>query len=232
MSQGKVYAAILAGGHGSRMGAAAGKPKQFLEIGGRPILALTLDAFMDSGLFEEILVVTPKEWIDYTVDCLKGARVRVIEGGADRSESLMNAIRYLEKGGLVQEDSILVSHDAVRPFIDQRILKENVEQAKACGACATLIPATDTIAVSTDGRFLDEVPERKTMYHMQTPQSFNIRLYEACFEALTEAEKASLTDASRVFLLRGRPVSMVEGRRENIKITYPQDLEFASKIIL
>lgn len=222
---------MLAGGQGTRMGTEL--PKQFLLLDGEPILIRTLRPFLACGQIRKIYVVTPADWIRYTKERIQEAfpkeeRLEVIEGGADRSESLMQAIRALEREGILKEDPILITHDAVRPFVTEAMLLDNIRVCEAEGACVTLIPATDTIVTSRDGRFVDTVPDRNTMYQMQTPQTFKARTFKRCYEALGPEERRIVTDASRVLLSGGVPVAMVEGRRNNIKITFPEDLPAGS----
>lgn len=228
-----IFASILAGGSGSRMGSTE-KPKQFLQLGGKPILIHTIEKFMLNSSFDEVIVLTPKNWISHTEYLIErhipGEKVTVIESGELRIDTVRKAIDYINEN-YDCKDNILVTHDAVRPFVTHRIIEENIEAARKHGACNTIIPATDTIVRSVDGDFVEDIPDRSEMYQGQTPQSFNLDILEELLERLTEEERESLTDACKVFTLNDVPVAIVEGEVSNIKITYPYDLKVANFIL-
>ena len=143
----------------------------------------------------------------------------------------MCAIDFVETNYGLDDDTILLTHDAVRPFVTHRIINDNIEAVRKHGACDTVWGATDTIVESVDGEFISNIPERKNMYQGQTPQSFKAkRLKEIC-NSLTEAEKEILTDACKIYTLKGEPVSLVKGEVFNIKITYPYDLKMAGILL-
>ena len=143
----------------------------------------------------------------------------------------MNAVQYIEDAGCLTEDTIIVTHDSVRPFVTYRIIEENIRYAKECGACDTVIPASDTIVESRDGSFISNIPERKMMYQGQTPQSFKAKKLREIYKSLTEEERGILTDACKIYVLKNEPVHLVEGDVSNIKITYPHDLRVAEAIL-
>lgn len=213
----------------------ADKPKQFLHIGEKPIIVHTVEKFALYRDFEKVIVLTPEDWIEYTKDVLEkylGSmdNVVVIQGGAVRNETIMNAVRYIEENyGL--DDAIIVTHDAVRPFVTYRIIEENIAAAKEFGACDTVIPATDTIVESADGLALSSIPDRSKLYQGQTPQSFNAAELKKTYEALTEEEKEILTDACKIYVIKGKPVHIVKGEPFNIKVTYPYDLTVAETLM-
>lgn len=233
--QNQIYGVILAGGQGTRMGN-SDKPKQFLEVGGRPILIHTVEKFVVTPDFHQVIVLAPKQWLAYTKDIIKKyikhhERIVVIEGGNTRNETIMNAIQYIENSGCLTENTIIVTHDSVRPFVTYRIIEENIRYAEECGACDTVIPASDTIVESRDGNFISNIPERKMMYQGQTPQSFKAKRLREIYESLTEKEREILTDACKIYVLKNEPVHLVEGDVSNIKITYPHDLRVAEAIL-
>lgn len=228
-----VIAALLAGGSGSRMGGTL--PKQFLNIGGTPVLIHSLRAFTQSGLVDACVISVPAAYLALTRSLVQAEStgsclVSVIEGGATRSGTLLKVLEHLEENGLLQ-NSVLLTHDAVRPFVSNRMIADNIAAAKAFGACNTCVPATDTIFLSTDGKVIDSVPDRSTVFHAQTPQSFSgEELYALC-KALPPAEFDRMTDGCSVYARFGKPVALVEGDRDNIKITYPEDLARAEEIL-
>ena len=235
MNNETIFAAILAGGVGTRMQSAE-KPKQFLEVGGKPIIIHTIEKFISIENFTKILVLTPEDWVDYTRDLIENymgtdSGVLVLPGGSDRNETLMCALAYIEEHYKVDADTILVTHDAVRPFVTERIIRENMEAAGRYGACGTAIPATDTIVQSRDGKYMHSIPDRSCMYQQQTPQSFRVTLLKETYALLNEEERKSLTDACKILVLKGVPVYMVMGDSCNIKITYPEDLLLSEVLV-
>ena len=112
-----IYGVILAGGQGTRMGN-MDKPKQFLEIGGRPVIIHTIEKFIVNPSFEKIIILAPKQWLAYTRDIIRRYireydRTAVIEGGNTRNETIMNSIRYIEEQGKLTDDTMIVTHDSV-----------------------------------------------------------------------------------------------------------------------
>ncbi len=236
MSDAKIYGVVLAGGMGSRMGT-QDKPKQYLQVGNKPILIHTLEKFYIESEFEKVIVLCPKEWIAHTKNLVKkylgddGQRVVVISGGDTRNETIMNAIAFIDSEGNLDEQTIIVTHDSVRPFVTKRIIDENIKYAKEFGACDTAMPATDTIVISEDNNVISEIPERKKMYQGQTPQTFQAMKLKELYMSLTDEEKSILTDAAKIFVMKGERVHIVEGEVYNIKITYPYDLRVAEALI-
>ena len=230
-----VFAAILAGGVGSRMGN-SNTPKQYIELGSKPILVHTVEKFFVNDRIDEIIVLCPKPWIAHTRSLIakfipEGKKISVIQGGESRNGTLENAIAFIEENYETDENTVLVTHDAVRPFLTHRMIEENVDAALEYGACDTVIPATDTIVESINGTVISSIPDRKMMYQGQTPQSFRLKELERVLSSLTEEEKAILTDACKIFSIKNRDVFMVSGEVFNIKITYPYDLKVAQTLL-
>ena len=210
-----IYAGILAGGIGSRMGNVP-LPKQFLDIDNKPILIHTIEKFILVSEFNEIIIATPAQWI---------------AGGTDRNETIMNIIDYIRNVNGINNDDVIVTHDAVRPFLTQRIIKENIEVAEKYGAVDTVIEAIDTIVMSKDKQNIHSIPVRNEMYQGQTPQSFNIKLLQDSYRALSSEQKEILSDACKIIVESGHAVKLVRGELYNIKVTTPYDLKVANAII-
>ena len=235
MEKTNVFGVVLAGGIGSRMGNVE-KPKQFMEVGKKPIIIHTIEKFVVQPQFERVIVLSPKAWLNYTKDVIRKYisekdKIDVIEGGATRNDTIMNAISHIEKLYGMDEETIIVTHDSVRPFVTHRMIEENIRYAKETGACDTVIPATDTIVESADHEVISNIPDRSRMYQGQTPQSFKAWKLRSVFEALTSEEKQILTDACKILVLKGEKVHLVQGEVSNIKITYPHDLRVAEAIL-
>jgi len=231
-----IFAAILAGGTGSRMGN-VDKPKQFLLLGNKPIIIHTIEKFQINDKFEKIIVLTPKKWVTYTEDIVNkyipdSDNIVVTEGGELRNDTIMKGIEYIEENyNDLDEDAIIVTHDSVRPFLTHRIIEENIKYAKEYGACDTVIPSTDTIVESKDGKIISSIPNRNFMYQGQTPQSFKIKTTKELYNSLSNEEKEILTDAAKIFTVKGKDVYLVDGEVTNIKITYNYDLKLANSIL-
>lgn len=230
-----IFAAILAGGVGSRMGN-SDVPKQFLNLGDKPILIHTIEKFIINSKFDKILVLTPNNFINSTIDLIKNIegetdKIIVLEGGETRNDTIRNAISYIKSNFSIDDNSIIVTHDSVRPFVSHRIIEDNIKMASEYGACDTVIPATDTIVESVDGDTISSIPLRGHYYQGQTPQSFRINKLDSLYNNLSKEEIDSLTDAAKIFTLNNEDVFLVEGDVTNIKITYPYDLKLANTIL-
>lgn len=230
-----IFAAILAGGIGSRMGE-TDTPKQFLTLGDKPVIVHTIEKFAINSKFDKIIVLSPKNFINYTNDLIKeyfgdNNNIVVLEGGKTRNDTLINAIEYINDNFDIDDDSIIVTHDSVRPFVTHRIIEDNIKAAKEFGACDTVVPATDTIVESVDSKLIKNIPIRDNYYQGQTPQSFKINKLSELVNSLSESESNILTDACKIFVLKNEEVYLVDGEITNIKITYPYDLKLANTIL-
>ncbi|AVK63042.1 2-C-methyl-D-erythritol 4-phosphate cytidylyltransferase [Lactobacillus sp. CBA3606] len=228
-----IYAQILAGGKGTRMGNVP-MPKQFLSLADKPILIHTIEKFVLESRFDAILVVCPADWLSHTQDLVSkyvhDERVHVVTGGSERNETLMKGISYIRENYGSHDDDVVVTHDAVRPFITQRIINDNIEAVLKNPAVDTVVPAIDTIVQGTENQ-IEDIPVRSTMYQGQTPQSFNIKTLVDSYEALSAAQKETLSDSCKICLLAGQPVTMVRGENFNFKITTPYDLRVATALV-
>ncbi|WP_407453507.1 2-C-methyl-D-erythritol 4-phosphate cytidylyltransferase [Methanobrevibacter sp.] len=230
-----IFAAILAGGMGLRMGG-TDTPKQFLTLGEKPVIVHTIEKFVINDKIDKIIVLTPQNYINHTNHLIEKYipdkdDIIVIEGGETRNDTIMNSISYINKHYGIDDDSIIITHDSVRPFVTHRIIEDNIQAAKKYGACDTVIPATDTIVESINGETIESIPVRDYYYQGQTPQSFKIKKLFNLIYSLTEEESNILTDACKIFTLKDEDVHLVEGEVTNIKITYPYDLKLANTIL-
>lgn len=230
-----IYAEILAGGIGTRMGN-TDMPKQFLMLGNKPIIIHTIEQFLLVPEIAKILVGCPKDWMGYLSDLIAkyiggNDKIVIIEGGKDRNGTIMNGCSYIEETFGLNKDDIIITHDAVRPFIDYRIIEDNIKAAQKFDAVDTIIPATDTIVESLDGKVLTNVPVRDYLYQGQTPQTFNIKKLVSTYNDLTDEEKKILTDACKMFVIKNKKVGFVHGETYNIKITSMYDLKLANAIL-
>lgn len=219
-------AVLLMGGIGTRFGSE--KPKQFHKLSGKPIYVHTMEKFLETPYFAEMILVVPSEWMDEVdLSSLSAAfPIRCIAGGATRQES-----SYL---GLLACDStteFVVIHDAVRPFVSKKILLENLLQVQVHHAVDTCIPSTDTLVYSPDGEEIQQIPQRREFQRGQTPQSFS---YPLILQAHAWARKQKLensTDDCSLVLHLGHPVHIVQGEEKNLKITTELDLFLAEQLL-
>lgn len=231
-----IFGAILAGGVGSRMHM-ADMPKQFLPLGDKPIIIHTLEKFLMCARFECIYVGVHADWVNYLTDLVQKhvpsavSRVRVVAGGSDRNETILNVINAIEADFGESDDHIIVTHDSVRPFVTLRMIEENIACAQQYGAVDTVTPAVDTIVTSLDGQVIADIPNRAQMYQGQTPQSFRMSLLKNLYRSLTDEEKKTLTDACKICVVRSHPVHLVEGSYTNLKITTPGDYKIAQAMV-
>lgn len=225
-----IFAGVLAGGTGSRMGNYT-IPKQFLLINERPIIAHVIDKFIVHSDIEIVIAGVNPDWYQYMLDIKEKYykdvdKLVIVPGGSDRN-STINAIIDKTKELSGSPDDILVTHDAVRPFVTLKMISENIDAAKKYGICDTVIPATDTIVYSSNNEYITDIPLRNHTYQGQTPQSFNVKLFEEVYSSMSEEELKIVTDACKMFMLRGHKVYLVEGSVSNMKITYPYDYKIA-----
>lgn len=234
-----IFGAILAGGVGSRMNIES-MPKQYLPLAGKPVFLHTLEKFLVCDEFDAIYIGTHPDWVDFTCDMVRpyqeggvgaGASIHVVCGGSDRSGTILNILDAIEGDYGSDEESIIVTHDSVRPFVRVSTIKANIEAAQHYGACDTVIPATDTIVTSAGGETIDSIPPRGEMYQGQTPQSFNVALLRRLYASLTPDEMATLTDACKVLVIKGEPVRLVPGDVTNIKLTTIMDYRIAQAMV-
>lgn len=230
-----IYAEILAGGKGTRMGNTE-MPKQFLMLGNKPIFIHTIEQFILNRRIEKVLICCPEQWMAYTRDTIKkyiadSSKVVVVSGGASRNDTILNGIAYIEENFGLNDDDIILTHDAVRPFLTQRIIDDNIDGAIKYGAVDTVVEAFDTIVHSVDGKIITDIPVRSEMYQGQTPQSFNIKLLLEFFASLTDDEKEILTDACKALVIKGTDVHLVRGEVYNMKITTQHDLKVANGLV-
>lgn len=214
---------LPAAGSGSRLNREV--PKPYLEIAGRTILEHTLRRFLQlEGLARVIVAASPgrmkqaRAILDHT---LPGSLAStVVEGGDERQHSIWNAL------GQAGEAELVLVHDAVRPFVTAEQIASCCEVAAGCGGAVLGVPAKDTIKRTGDGDRIVETPSRRELWQAQTPQVFRRELLIRAYEKARREDFVGTDDASLVERAGGE-VCMVEGSRDNFKITYPLDLKLA-----
>lgn len=224
----RTTAVIVAAGKGVRMGKTIGK--QFLPLGGRPILTHTLSVFDKSEMIDQIILVISSGDKDYcqTEILAKmnfGTPLSLAIGGRTRQESVCSGLAYVRG-----KESIVVIHDGVRPFVHPRHIVATVEKARETGACILGLPVTDTLKHLDGDHCILSTLERTTVWIAQTPQVFRFSTIWQAHQAARKAGYIGTDDAQLVERL-GLPVTVVPGSRSNIKITTPEDLKLAEAVL-
>ena len=219
---------ILAAGQGSRMNADINK--QYLDLGGRPILAHTLQIFDESPVIDEIIMVIHRDEEELLTQRILnpyGYRkiFKIVHGGNERQESVRNGLMEVS-----DHTRIVLIHDGARPFITKDLIRRCVEGTEAFGAISVGVPMKETIKIITEEQFVDYTPERNNVWITQTPQAFKTEIIKKAHELAID-EKLVGTDDAMLVEKMGIRVKMVEGDYTNLKITTPEDL-IAAKALL
>lgn len=222
----KVSAIILAGGKGKRM--KANISKQFIMLKDKPILYYTLDRFIKNPNVDNIVLVLPKDEIEY---CKKNIIEKynlkidfIVEGGAERQDSVYNGLKALE------DTDIVLIHDGARPFVSNKIIEEGIQKAIEFGGAAPGVMPKDTIKIKDSNSFSKETLDRSTLVAIQTPQVFKFSEIIKCHEKIKK-DNITVTDDTMVYEMYGNKVYLYDGDYENIKITTPEDLLLGEKIL-
>ena len=219
------YIIIVAGGKGLRMGGDI--PKQFLPIKGKPVLMRTIERFHECSPQLRVILVLPREQQDYWHTLCRdhsfGIDHTVVDGGDTRFGSCQNGLAAIPD----DEEGIVGIHDGVRPFVSADTVERCFARARQCGAAIPVLPVTDSLRrVSGDGKSSHGV-NRSEYRAVQTPQAFSIQVLK---KAYRQPYQDFFTDDASVVEAMGVKVDMVEGNRENIKLTTPFDLKIAETL--
>lgn len=205
-------------------------PKQFLSIGGQPLIVHSLRTLQASSVIDAIVLAVPQADITYCQSEIVEAHhftkvIRVVAGGQERQDSVRHALAVVD-----DQVEIVVVHDAVRPFLTEQMLEEVVAAARANGAAIVALPVRDTVKQVGAGHVIERTVDRRPLWLAQTPQAFKrVWLQEAHQKA--EGEGMASTDDAFLIEWMGRPVMVVEGSGENIKVTRPEDMIIGEAIL-
>lgn len=225
-------ALILASGQGSRIKTSK-IPKQFIEINNKPIVGHTIDKFIINNNIDCVVVTCHPEWMDYLkkylIDNFPNNQYHIIEGGKERNDSIANAIKYITKNISNNNNDVIITHDAVRMFVSDRIINDNISLAKKYKAIDTAIPCVDTIVSSINHKTIHHIPKRNELYHGQTPQTFHLELLKTLY---LKNNIENTTDICSLLLEKTKEkIAIVIGEYENFKITTDFDLDYAIKMV-
>lgn len=222
----QVDALIFAGGVGRRMGGSS-RPKQFLELGGRPIIDYTIARFARHPQVDFIIVVCLKSWIDYLERFLAKQHypipIEIVPGGNTGQESIYNGLRYLHKRHQENEDTVVLVHDGVRPLIDEKTITDCIESACNRGPTATIAPSTETIIACNEDGTVAHVLDRSRCGLARAPQGFKLEELYTAHVRSREDNRGDFIDSVSMMAYYGYPIYTVEGPAENIKVTTPMD---------
>lgn len=232
MEKSRCTAIVLAAGQGRRMNSKI--QKQFLMLGGYPVLWYSLNCFQNSPLIERVILVTGESELSYCkkeiVEKFGFDKVSaVIPGGKERYDSVYAGLCACEN-----TDYVFI-HDGARPFVTEKILERGLAAARETGASVAGMPSKDTIKLANADGFVKETPERASVWTVQTPQIFSYALIRRAHDSIRTKDMSKITDDAMVVEQEtGANVRLFEGSYENIKITTPEDLavaeSFAKKV--
>ena len=225
-------AIIFAGGVGVRMNSKE-KPKQFLQLHGKPIIIYTLEVFEHHPHIDGIIVACVPEWIMYLQKLLIKFHIKkvsaIVPGGETGQMSIFNGLVAAEK--LFPDDSVVLIHDGVRPLINEQIITDNIEQVTKCGSAITTAPTIETFVLVNEDMAVVSIPERRLSKLAKAPQSF---VLNDIIKVHRKAQQDGITnsiDSCTLMSMYNKPLTLVEGPIENIKITTPADYYFFKAIV-
>ncbi len=222
-----IYAIILCAGSGARLG--ADTPKCFVEINEKPMFFYSVRLMANNSMIDNIVLTCPAGWKKSTENLIAGwgfNNIVVIEGGKSRQESVFLALKTLP-----ENTSYIVIHDGARPCASNDLLSLVLYNAIEHSACVPVIPATDTIKILDDNKYVLKTLDRASLVMAQTPQAFNFNILLAAHIHAAENDFIA-TDDSSILEHYGRKTFAVDGSIANIKITHPQDIILAKRLLL
>jgi 2-C-methyl-D-erythritol 4-phosphate cytidylyltransferase len=228
MKEKRIGAIIVAAGKGERMKSRL--PKQFVSLANKPVFIYSLEKFQHAAEIDDIILVVPQDYIEHTKHVLQEfffSKVhKIVAGGIKRQDSVYNGLKALD----INKYEIFIIHDAVRPFVEESIISQVIDQAKKKGAAIAAISAVDTIKeITANGRIVKTL-ERNKLVQVQTPQAFQTEILLKAFQ-LARREGFYGTDEAALVERLGNPVYIVESSPNNIKITTENDLRLAKAIV-
>lgn len=228
----RLHALVVAGGSGARFGTEV--PKQFLLLGGRPILAHTLDRFLQFDNMLQLTLVLPAAHLDYWaekqrtyLDAASIGRIALVAGGSSRTESVWNGLQAISAECPANQDRALVAvQDAVRPFTNPEMVATAYQSAAKYGSGVACVPSKSSLRRKTEGG--SEAVDRAAYFAVQTPQTFRL---DWLLKAYSELREGSFTDDASLLEAAGYAIHLVDGAYDNLKVTTPEDLQLAEILL-
>jgi 2-C-methyl-D-erythritol 4-phosphate cytidylyltransferase len=221
------FAVLLAGGKGERI-TGAEVPKQFIKIGGQPLLAYALKAMGNCADIDVICVVTFPEKYNEISEFAANFKQNLLfaEPGKSRQHSVLSGLEAIEKNFAVSGGDCAVVHDSARPFVSADDFYGCINAAKGFDGATPVISPSDTIYISENGETITEILSRDKLFAGQTPECYNFEKYTAAFRRLSEDEILKIRGGSELAFLSGMNIHLYPGNPNNLKITTDRDLEF------
>lgn len=220
------YALIFAGGVGSRMNSKA-RPKQFLEIHGKPIIIHTIEHFEFHPEIDAICVVIVKEWLDYTKKIIKKynlSKVKwIVPGGNSALASQYNGLEVIRNESIYNAEDVVLIHDGVRPLINEKVISDCITDVGAYGSAVTVAPAIETIIRTENDNIIKDTFPRSECQLARAPQAFRLGDIISVHDRARNEENYSFVDSTSMMIHYGYKIHTVEGPSENIKVTNPAD---------
>ena len=229
-----IYGLVIAGGLDQIE--SGGIPKQFLKIRHKAIVSYTVDAFLNHQSVDKVVVMVPEEWMEYTRDLFmqdfgESDSILIAKAGGSKVDTIIKGVEFIRESLPCDEETIVVSHEGIRPFVSQEIIDRNIDAMKNYDACDTVVPMRESIFESSDNDVLTSVISRKNLYRGQTPQTFKLSKFEELYDKLSEEDRAGIRSATHVFSSNGERVGLVEGDESNINISTNYNLEVAKTMM-
>ncbi len=230
-----IFGILLAGGSGTRI--QANLPKQFVEVNGKPVLYHTVKNLLSVSRLDYLYISVHQNWLDYTTRMIQerfprdAHRVRLVLGGAERQDSINNGVAAIQADFTVTEQDILLIHEAARPFASPALFDRCIDGAMANGCAVCAHPASDTMFMSQDGEMIDQIPDRRTLFHGQAPDCYNLQQFIRLEAMLTPEQRARVTGDAQIWTMNQVPIHMIPGTAENFKITTQRDMMIATYLL-
>ena len=223
-----VYALILAGGVGSRAGEKI--PKQFVEVDGKPVIIYTLEKFSKCKMIDQIYVVCLESWKKSLENYINQFRIEkvaeIVDGGENGLLSVKNGLDAMNASG---ENSLVMIHDGVRPFVDVKSIEENIKIAAKYGVAVTTVDLVETLVYCEDDVYSDKIISRDHLKRVMTPQTFRYGDLKKLYQTdLLNAQETPSTFA--LYMKSGKAIYCSKGSEKNIKLTYPEDILYFKKM--
>lgn len=219
-------ALIIAGGIGSRVN--ANIPKQFIEINNKPIICYTIEKFLNNSKIEKILVACHKDYINevsaYKASYHYKKDILICAAGSTGLETVANGIKFLS--GVCSTDDLILIHDAVRPFVDQSTINNNIEIASKYGCAVASVTCSETLAFSSDGILSNKKIDREHLKRILTPQTFKFSKLIDLFSDNELLKTSKSHSTFELYMELGNSIYLSDSNEKNFKITYPEDVEY------
>jgi 2-C-methyl-D-erythritol 4-phosphate cytidylyltransferase len=228
----KVTAILLAAGQGKRMNSSV--QKQYLSINNQPIMVYALRALEKCQDIDEIIIVVGLGEYEFCEnEILKKYPItkpfQIIEGGKERYHSVYNALQKVQENN----DGYVLIHDAARPLITKGLLEKCIKETKKSKACTLGVPVKDTIKIVDTQYYIKDTPNRNTLWSIQTPQGFQIKLLKQAYDLFMKSENNLVTDDAMIIetYTPNIKVKVVMGDYKNLKVTTPEDLSLIEALL-